>query len=52
MKQEIKERCEIISKNFKEINAERKVLLEKISLPYSGEIKFRQRNQLGIRLHA
>lgn len=31
MNQQIKERCEIISKNFKEINAERKVLLEKLA---------------------
>lgn len=31
MKQEIKERCNIISKNFKEINAERKVLLKKLA---------------------
>lgn len=31
MKQQIKERCEIISKNFKEINPERKGLLEKLA---------------------
>ncbi|SUX48398.1 low molecular weight phosphatase family protein [Chryseobacterium indoltheticum] len=31
MKQEIKERCEIISKNFKEISPERKILLEKLA---------------------
>lgn len=31
MKANIKERCEIISKNFKEINLERKSLLEKLS---------------------
>ena len=31
MNQQIKERCEIISKNFKEINPERKGLLEKLA---------------------
>lgn len=31
MNQKIKERCEIISKNFKEINAERKIILEKLA---------------------
>ncbi|AZB28230.1 protein-tyrosine-phosphatase [Chryseobacterium balustinum] len=31
MNQQIKDRCKIISKNFKEINAERKVLLEKLA---------------------
>lgn len=31
MKQQIKERCEITSKNFKEINPERKGLLEKLA---------------------
>lgn len=31
MNQQIKKRCEIITKNFKEINPERKVLLEKLA---------------------
>lgn len=31
MNQKIKERCDILSKNFKEINADRKTLLEKLA---------------------
>ncbi len=31
MNQNIKTRCEIISKNFKEINTERKIVLEKLA---------------------
>lgn len=38
MNQLIKDRCEILSKNFKEINAERKILLEKLSDHIQGKI--------------
>lgn len=35
----IKNRCEILSKNFKEINAERKILLEKLANHIQGKLK-------------
>ena len=38
MLQNIKERCEILSKNFKEINPERKALLEKLAAHIQGKI--------------
>lgn len=38
MNQNIKNRCEIISKNFKEINADRKVLLEKLAEIIQGKL--------------
>lgn len=38
MNQLIKDRCEILSKNFKEIDAERKIILEKLSDHIQGKI--------------
>lgn len=38
MFQKIKDRCEILSKNFKEINPERKALLEKLAAHIQGKI--------------
>jgi hypothetical protein len=46
MFQKIKERCEILSKNFKEINPERKALLEKLA----SHIQVKINGNIGINL--
>jgi len=43
MNQNIKSRCEILSRNFKEINPERKVLLEKLASHIQEKLNSRKK---------